>query len=288
MNEIWDKIANGVVNQFADGMIKGIPLFISALLVFIIGMMLARGVRSLLRRVLSGIGIDRFAERLNGIDLVQQSGMEIKLSSLIAQVVYFLLMLMFTIAATDVLGIPAITQMMRDLFNYLPSLLTAGVVLIFGIFVADMIKSIVHTACQSLGIPSAKLIASLVFYFLFLTIIVSALAQAKIHTDFIASNLTVVVGAGALAFAIGYGLASRDLMANYVAGYYNKNKVRIGDEVVIENVRGKVVLIDGTSLILQTPEKAIIVPLSKLTTEKVEVIYPDADDDQSRIESGPV
>jgi hypothetical protein len=50
-------------------------------------------------------------------------------------------------------------------------------------------------------------------------------------------------------------------------------------------VRGKVVMIDATSLILQTPERAIIIPLNKLTTEKVEVFYPDAQE-EDLLESG--
>lgn len=139
---------------------------------------------------------------------------------------------------------------------------------------------------QSIGILSAKLIASVVFYFLFITMAVSSMAQAKIDTNFISSNLTVVIGAGALAFALGYGLASRDLAANYLAGYYNRNKVRIGDEVRIVGVKGKVVMIDATSLILQTDDRAIVIPLSKLNTEKIEVYYPDPQQDDL-LESGP-
>ena len=189
------------------------------------------------------------------------------------------LMLIFIIASTEVLGVAAITQLFTDLMNYLPSLLTAAIVLLIGIFVADMIQGAVLTLCQSLGITSAKMIASIIFYFIFITIAVSALAQAKINTDFISSNLTAIIGAVALAFSFGYGLASRDLISNYLAGYYNRNKIRVGDDVRVIGVRGKVVLIDATSLILQTPERAIIVPLSKLTTEKVEVFYPDAQED---------
>ncbi|MBK6932697.1 MAG: mechanosensitive ion channel [Saprospirales bacterium] len=190
-----------------------------------------------------------------------------------------MLMLGFIIFATDMLGIPAITDMVRDVIDYLPALFSAFVLFLLGLFLADIVRGAVHTTCESMGIPSAKMIATAVFYFLFITIAVSALSQAKISTGFIASNLTVVVGALALAFAVGYGLAARDLVANYLAGHYNRNKVRIGDDICIDGVRGKVVMIDATSLILQTPERAIIVPLSKMTTGTVEVFYPEGQDD---------
>lgn len=252
------------------------PKFIGALAILFIGWLVSRTIGKILSKVLANVGVDRLAEMLDDIDLVQRSGvLKEKLSGIIAKIVYYMLMLTFIIAATETLGVSAITQLFTDLMNYLPSLLTASVVFMLGLFLADMVQGAVVTLCQSLGIASAKMIGSIVFYFLFVTIAVSALAQAKINTEFISSSLVVLIGAGALAFAFGYGLASKDLVSNYLASYYNKNKVRVGDDVRIMGERGKVVLIDTTSLILQTPERAIIVPLSKLTTEKVEVFYPD-------------
>ncbi|MBK6993592.1 MAG: mechanosensitive ion channel [Lewinellaceae bacterium] len=252
------------------------PKIIGALTILFIGWVVSRTVGKILSKVLANIGVDRLADMLDDIDVVQRTGvLKEKLSAIIAKIVYYMMMLIFIIAATETLGVAAITQIFTDLMNYLPSLLTASVVFMLGLFLADMVQGAVVTLCQSLGVASAKMIGSVVFYFLFVTIAVSALAQAKINTEFISSSLVVIIGAGALAFAFGYGLASKDLVSNYLASYYNKNKVRVGDDVRIIGERGKVVLIDSTSMILQTSERAIIVPLSKLTTEKVEVFYPD-------------
>ena len=284
--EIWTKIKTGVVNQYVDGFIQGAPKLVSALVVFLIGRYIAKFASKLISRLLGMVGIDHFAERINDIDIVQNSGVRVKLSEIIAQMVYLMLMLIIIIAVTDVLSIEVISQLMRDLFNYLPSLFTAGIIVIIGLFVSDMIKGVVQSALHSMGVPSAKMMANVVFYLLFVSVAVSALAQAKINTQFLATNLSIIVGAGALAFAIGYGRASRDLIANYIAGFYNKNKVRIGDEIRISGTQGKVVMIDSSSIILQTDDRAIVIPLSMLTKEKVEVFYPDSRDDEKRIESG--
>lgn len=248
---------------------------VGALIILLFGWIVARIARKIIAKVLSKLGVDRFADMLNDIDVVQRSGVQIRISSVLANIVYYVLMLIFVIAATDAMGVRAITQLVTDALNYLPALFSAAVVFLFGLFLADMIRNAVQTVCLSIGIPSAKMIASAVFYFLFLTVAVSALAQAKINTDFISANLTVIIGAVALAFSFGYGFASRDLMASYLAGHYNKNKVRVGDDVRIIGVRGKVVTIDATSMVLQTPERAIIIPLSKLTAEKIEIFYPE-------------
>lgn len=277
--DFLEKLKEGVFAELLARFSEGAPKLLFALLILAIGRVVAGVVRRIVRRILAGLQVDRLAEQLNDIDLVQRTGMKIQISSVVAQMAFYVLMLGFIIFATDMLGIPAITDMVRDVIDYLPALFSAFVLFLLGLFLADMVRGAVQTTCQSMGIPSAKMIATAVFYFLFVTIAVSALSQAKISTGFIASNLTVVIGALALAFAVGYGLAARDLVANYIAGHYNRNKVRIGDDVRIAGVRGKVVLIDATSMILQTPERAIIIPLSKMTTEKVEVFYPEAQDE---------
>lgn len=280
-----DELKKGVLNDLIQRFSGAIPKIALAIFILLIGRLIAVTARKIISKVLSKVGIDRLAEQLNDIDIVQRSGMRIEISTVLAQMVYYVLMLGFVIFATDMLGIPAITDMVRDLVNYLPALFSAFVLFLLGLFLADMVRNVAQTALLSMGIASAKMIASGIFYFLFVTVAVSALAQAKIATNFIESNLTVIIGAGALAFAFGYGFASKDLVSNYLAGYYNKNKVQVGDDVRIIGVRGKVVLIDATSLILQTPERAIIIPLNKLTTEKVEVFYPDGQE-EDLLESG--
>lgn len=287
MSDFWRRILEGVSNEVITMVYTFVPKIAMAIIVLVIGSIIARFIRRAMRRIIAGLGLDKLTEQLNEIEIVQRSGMLIAISGILSATVYYFLMLSFFIVATDVMGIQVVTDMVRDLIRYLPSLLTAFLMFIAGIFLADGIRKIVQTALQSIGIPSAQLIASVVFYFLFITIAVSAMSQAKIDTGFISSNLTVIVGAGALAFALGYGLASRDLVANYLAGYYNRNKVRVGDEIRIIGVKGKVVMIDSTSLILQTDDRAIVIPLSKLNTEKIEVYYPDTQE-EDLLESGPV
>ncbi len=277
--DFLQKLKEGVFAELLARFSEAAPKLLFALLILLLGRIVAGLVRRVVQRVLASLRVDRLAEQLNDIDIVQRTGMKIQISGVISQMVFYVLMLGFVIFATDMLGIPAITDMVRDVIDYLPALFSAFVLFLLGLFLADMVRGAVQTTCQSMGIPSAKMIGTAVFYFLFITIAVSALSQAKISTGFIASNLTVVIGALALAFAVGYGLAARDLVANYIAGHYNRNKVRIGDDVRIAGVRGKVVLIDSTSMILQTPERAIIIPLSKMTTEKVEVFYPEGQDE---------
>jgi len=73
------------------------------------------------------------------------------------------------------------------------------------------------------------------------------------------------------AFAIGYGLASKDTMSNLLASFYGKNIFKNGDKVTIDGVTGVVSDIDKTKITLRTENSTVIIPLSKATGNKIEL-----------------
>ena len=243
--------------------------FLLALLVYFIGWIVARTVSRIIAKVLKRIGIDKLAERLNDIDMVANANFKIVPSAVLSKIVYYMLLLIFLIAATDVLGMQAVSDLVRDILNYIPSLISALIVLVLGLVIADFLKNIVKTASASLNIPASGMIANAVFYFVFLNVVMIALTQAGIGTAFIQNNLSIILAGIVIAFALGYGLASREIVANFLASFYSKDKVNIGDYVQIEGYEGEVVNVDNTSMTLQTKENKIIIPLSKLSSSTV-------------------
>jgi len=247
------------------------PNLIFALAILIIGWIIAKLVASIIKRVLKAIKIDDLADKLNDIDIVRQTNMKILPSKVISKLVYYIFMLITFVVATDKLGVAAVTNLLTDFIGYLPKLLTGLIFFIIGLLIADAIRGVVQTACESLGIPSAKIIASMVFYFVFLSVTMSALDQAEIQTDFIKSNLMIIIAGAVGAFAFGYGLASKGMMANLLASFYTKGKFIIGDTITLDNTKGEIVAMDNTSVTLQTATTKIVFPLSKLTEKGIEV-----------------
>ncbi|MEZ4983138.1 MAG: mechanosensitive ion channel [Saprospiraceae bacterium] len=260
-----------ILNELLTNMALALPKVVMALVLFFVGWLVAKGVARLVQKLLHGIGLDKIGEKLNEIDLVRESNFTIQPSVILSKLLYYFLILIFLVAATDVLQMEALSQLVSDIINYIPQLVTALVLVVIGLLLADMIQKAVKTAAESMGIPSANIISGFIFWFIFLTVGVSALSQAGIDTDFIKSNLTVVLGGGVLAFAISYGLASKDIVGNFIASFYHKNKVKIGDVIAIDNIKGEIVAMDSTSLTIQTESKKVMLPLKKLTTENIEI-----------------
>lgn len=261
----------GVLGDLVSGFINGVPNFISAIAIILIGLFVSKLVAKMVRKLLESLKVDTLGEKLNEIDVVAKSNVEIKLSAFFSKIIYYVLVLFFLVMATDVLNMPAVSDLVASIFKFIPNVIAALLFLIIGLLIADFIRNVVLTACTSLGIPSAKLIAGFIFYFLLINVVISALGQAQINTEFLSQNISLVIGGGVLAFAIGYGFASKNVVANYLASFYSKDKIAIGDKITIENVTGTVDHIDKSSFVLKTDSSKIIFPLSKITSEKIEI-----------------
>jgi len=259
------------LSEMLMGMVNAIPKFISALVILLIGLIISSLVKKIITRTLRKLNFDELGSKINQIDILNKNNIEVKLSQLAGKTVYFLLMLVFVMAAIGALDMPVLAELIKDFITFVPNLIAAFIILMGGLLLADTLKNVVFSTCKSLGMPSANIIASFVFYFIFVNIIIVALSQAKINTDFFAQNISIIIAGGVLAFSIGYGLASKDLVASFLASYYTKDKLNIGDKVTINNVTGKITNLDKSSVTISSDNKEIIVPLNKILQENIEI-----------------
>ena len=264
-----------MLQELLKNLAGAIPKLAAAVTLLAVGFIISKIISRVVSTVLAKIGIDKLADKLNDIDVVQQYNVELRPSFIIGRVVHYFLTLIFLIAATDVLGMEAVSSLVRDIINYIPNVFIGLLILIVGLLIGNSLKGIVIGMSKSLGISSGGLLGNFVFYFVFLTAAVSALSQAKIDTDFVKNNLSIILGGGVAAFALGYGLASRDMMANFLGSMYTRRRFRVGDVIRLGDVVGRIVLIDNTTITLNAPQSQIIIPLSKLMRETVELLPND-------------
>lgn len=114
MNPQLPNITQILINTFQTliaQFISFVPKLIGAIVVLGIGILVAKLVSALVGRVLKQAGFDRIGDKLNEIDVIRQLQTEIKLSEIVAKVLYYFILLVFITAATETLGVAAITGM---------------------------------------------------------------------------------------------------------------------------------------------------------------------------------
>lgn len=240
-----------------------LPKVAGALALLIGGWLLAWLLSRLIRKGLEATKIDRAAERLNDIDIIHRAQIQIKPSYLLSRFIFYLLFLFVIIATADVLGLKGTSAQIQNITNYAPKLLSALGIFVLGIVLANFLRNVVYTTCRSLNIPSGKIISGFVFYFMFVTVSITALEQSGVDTSFLTNNLIILLTGVVLAFAIGYGLASRNTLENILAANYNRKRFAIGDLIELEDLKGEIVDMDNSGITVQVDElRQIIIPQS--------------------------
>jgi len=184
ISEILRNTFNTLISQFVDF----VPRVIGCLVILAIGYLVARGVKMVVSQLLARVGFDRIGDRLNEIGIIKQLQTEIKLSDIVAKILYYYILLIFLTFAADTLGVDTITNMVLSLVTFIPKLIAGAVMLQIGVMLSDAIKTAIIALCKSFNISSAKLIGNIAFIFFLIITLITALGQIGIETALLESS----------------------------------------------------------------------------------------------------
>jgi Conserved TM helix/Mechanosensitive ion channel len=264
-----DKILIETLAKMLDQLTSFVPNLILAILIFVIGQFIAKTIRFIFTKVLKKTRIDDLGEKVNEIDFVKKFKIEMILSNLVPSILYYFMIILFLSAATEKLGVKVITDLVASITNNIFPFIAAFILLLVGLLIADVLQKIIVAACKSMNISSAKLIGSIVFFFIFIISLIAALGQAGINTTLLESSFSIIIAGVIFAFSLGYGIASKDVLANMISSFYSKNKFKEGQVIEIDGVRGEIISVDNTSISIKTTDSKTIIPLNLLQTKQV-------------------
>ncbi|MCF8247237.1 MAG: mechanosensitive ion channel [Saprospiraceae bacterium] len=275
MNEIttWTEVFFHSFQSFGQKLLGTIPGILGAIIILLLGWLFAKFVAKGVARLLKLIKFDKLADKIKATDFLKKANVERSPSEVIGVFVYWILLLLVIISASDALGWAAVSGEVSKLLSLLPNVLVGIVFFVIGYYIASFVRDVIRGAASSMNIGAGKLISSFVFYLLLILITLTALNQAGVDTSIITGNLMLILGAILGAAAISYGFASKDVLSNILAGFFSRRTFSIGQTIEIEGVRGKIVSVSNISVILQTSEnEQVVVPAHQLITNRVKII----------------
>jgi len=274
MNKITDltQVALQSLVALGESFMSALPNILGALFLLLLGWLIAKITSYIVRRSLKAIGFDKLSKKLNLDEIIGESKIAIFPSQIVGKFVYWVIILLFFVTASDTLGWAVVSNSISDLLSYLPQLFSAIVVFVIGFYIATFVKKGLQGILNTLAVASARIISGLAFYFIVVIISLAALNQAGIDTGVLTSNVTVIVGGVVLAFAVSFGIGSRDILTNILSSFYSKNNFHVGQEIEIDALKGVIQKIDITSCVLTTKNGTVVIPVKTLLTDRVNVI----------------
>lgn len=260
----------GLLSDMAQTYVPMIVNIFIGLLIFLVGYIVAKIIYKIILNTLKALKLDKVDDMIRKVDMFK--ALDFNLPKFLAKLVYYLILLLVLQISVQSMGISSLSNGLNAILAYIPKLMTAAIVFLIGVFIADVIKNALRSTTESLNIKTGKFISDAVFYLLVVIIALMALAQAGIDTTLITNNLTMLIGGVLLAFMIGFGFASKDLMSSMLSSIYVNDSLSVGSEVKIGDVSGKIIEMTSTAVIVKSGERKVSIPMHKLTSEIVEII----------------
>lgn len=275
LQRLWDLFLESL-RVFGEKFMETIPGLLIAIIVILIAWLLARTISAGFEKLLKTIKFDSFAERMKLTSFLTQMGIQMSPSALIGRFIYWIFVLLIIASAAETLNWTAVSYQIQRFLDYLPNLVTAILIFIVGAYLASLVRDFVRSSTGSLGISTGRILSTVIYYVLFIMVILTAMEQAKIDTRILSTNLLIIIGAIMLAAAISYGYASRKVLSNILAGFFNKRTFQKGMTIEIDGIRGVIVEMSNIAVTVQTNEnERVVIPSHQLLSSKVKIIRED-------------
>jgi hypothetical protein len=182
-----------------------LPRLLLAIVVLIIGWLVAKLVRFAIVKALYAINFNVVTEKA-GIDrFLSQGGADIDTIRVLGGLFYWLVILAALMVAFNSLDLAYVTDLIGRIVLYVPRVMVAVVILVFGAYFARFVAMALATDRHNVGARGEGLMGRLALYAIMAFVIMIALDQIGLG-DIIRETFLVIVAAIALALALAFGL----------------------------------------------------------------------------------
>lgn len=212
------------VRSFLTQLGTYLPRLLGAILVLIVGWLVAKWIRTGVMKLLGALHFDEISQR-SGIDQVlQQGGLQSTLATILAGLIYWTIILVTLLAAVNSLGLTIASDMLSRVVLYLPNVVVAVIILILGALFGRLIQGIVRTYLSNAQVGGAAMISNIAYYAILVFAAAITLEQLGIGRALVVSTFQIAFGALCLALAIAFGLGGRDWASGVINRTFNKSQ----------------------------------------------------------------
>ncbi|MCF8715640.1 mechanosensitive ion channel [Joostella atrarenae] len=274
MNKIIQANLNfEILNNLYSDFVDVLPIILGTIFYIVISWLLLKFILFIVKKSLKFTKIDSLFENANDKNPLFGSSIKIKPTKIILAFIKWFLILILIIVGSDILGLTIVSNEVGKLVEYLPKIFSAVLIFFVGIYGAILLRKTIQSGLKAFDMNGSKAISMIVFYLVFVVVSVMALNQAGVDTEIITKNFFLIIGAFLAAFAIAFGLGSREVIFRLLLGFYSRKNFAIGKRIRFDDVEGVVLSINNISMVIKSDNnKKIVVPIKLIVNKKIEIL----------------
>lgn len=263
-----EKIQSSVVTNMSEQwaqFVDFLPNLAGALIILLIGFVVAFIFKKVSTTLFKRIGLDRFGNKAGVSDVMVDAGLSRRPSVLAGKIIFWIVLFMFLVPAANTLGLDELVKIFKGFISFLPKILTALLIIILGIIFAQFLRRTIRDNPAAIGSNSAKTLSNMIYGVMVTVVVLVALEQLDIETSLLHNIIALVVGGIMLGLALAVGFGSREVAHNLLAGVYAREQFTVGTRIELGDLDGEVVEVNTlNTLLLTTDGTTVSIPNSKL------------------------
>ncbi len=192
-----------------SGVAGFVPKFVAALVVFLVGWLIAVLLARLAYYIVRVLHIDNALTSVGFRRAWEKSGFNLDTAKFFAELVKWFFIIVFLMAATNILELDEVTGFLRTVVLYIPNVIIAAIILLIGILVAKFLEGVVRASVKAAGLVSANFLGALTKWSVFIFSLLVALAQLRVADDIIKIVIMGFVAAVSIAIGLAFGLGGQ-------------------------------------------------------------------------------
>jgi hypothetical protein len=197
-------------------LIAFLPSVVIAIIVFALGWLFGSVLGRAIEHLVSVLRIDRALHRAGFATLSERAGVRITLAGFFGGITKWLVVVAFTIASAEILGLSQVTQLLRDILVYIPQVIIAAIILVIAMLLGDFVSRIVSHSVKATGMNGDFAAQMSKWAIIIVGGVFPALTQLRIAQGLVEVLFTGVVFAISLALGLSFGLGGRDAAAKAI------------------------------------------------------------------------
>jgi hypothetical protein len=212
----WDTLIAEPIRQMLTRILAYLPILLGALLILIVGWLIAKAIRRIVDWLLNALHFDTLADKAGISEVLKKGQMKTNARGIISGLVYWLIMIMVLVMTVDALGLPKASDVLASLFAYVPNVIAALLVLVVAMFLASFVSGIVRVAAGNANLPKPEILAGITRWAIIIFAVTISLVELGVAPLLVTTTFNIILGGIALALALAFGLGGKDAAARYL------------------------------------------------------------------------
>lgn len=215
--ESWSVVITQSLQGVWASVIGFLPSLIGALVVFIIGLIVAAAFGTLVEKIFESIKLNRLLNSIGLAPYFERAGLKLNGPGFLGRLTYWFFIVVFLLAASDILGLFIFSSFLRDgVLEYVGKVIIAVLLMLAAVVVANFLRNLIRASVKSAGLHAANFLGTLTWWVIIIFGFFAVLSQLNIAREIVNTIITGFIAMLAIAGGLAFGLGGKEYAAHLI------------------------------------------------------------------------